>query len=215
MKILLIADEESKYIWDHYNEEAFEDIDFILAAGDLKKSYLEYVTTVTKKVLYYVRGNHDEDYDDNPPLGCICIEDKVVDIKGIRVMGLGGSMKYSKGKNQYSERQMARRYNKLKFQVYKHKGIDILLTHAPAYGVFECSDLCHTGFQVFNDIIEQLRPSYFIHGHLHLNYDYKLKRIYNIGSTNCINAFNYHVLEYEKNDDSVEIKSLMDVFFPR
>ncbi len=211
MKILLIADTESKYIWDYFDSKAFEDIDFILAAGDLNKKYMEFVTTVTKKVLYYVRGNHDKNYKANPPLGCICIEDKVINIKGIKIMGLGGSMRYSKGDNQYTDRQMLKRYNKLRFSIYKNKGIDILLTHAPAYGVCDSKDLCHTGFKVFNDIIQTYKPSYFIHGHQHLNYDYKLKRIYSIDDTTCVNAFNYYVLDYKKSEKTVEVNSIMDV----
>ncbi len=213
MKILLLADIESKYIWEYYDEKVFSDIDFILAAGDLKASYLEYVTTVVKKPLYYVMGNHDTSYDKKPPLGCTCIDGKVVNIKGIRVLGLGGSMRYSNGPNQYKERQMIRRYNKLKFSIYKNKGIDIFLAHSPAYGVEDGDDLCHMGFKIFNDIIEQLKPSYFIHGHKHLNYDYKAKRIYAMGKTTCINAYNYHILEYEER--ASEAPNLIDILIGR
>ncbi len=212
MKILLLADTESEYIWDYYDENTFKDIDFILAAGDLKASYLEYVSTVTKKTLYYVMGNHDTSYDTKPPLGCICIDGKVVDIKGIKVLGLGGSMKYSKGVNQYSERQMTRRFNKLKLSIYKQGGIDIFLAHSPAFGVEDGEDLCHKGFKVFHDILSLLNPTYFIHGHKHLNYDYKAKRIYTIGNTTCINAYNYHILECEPTSFSKDKLSLVDVF---
>ena len=35
MKILCIADEENKGLWDHFQKEKLEGIDLILSAGDL------------------------------------------------------------------------------------------------------------------------------------------------------------------------------------
>ena len=40
MKILVLADEESKYYWDFFDKEKLEGIDLILSAGDLKAEYL-------------------------------------------------------------------------------------------------------------------------------------------------------------------------------
>ena len=36
MRILAIADEESKYLWDYFQKEKLEGIDLILSSGDLK-----------------------------------------------------------------------------------------------------------------------------------------------------------------------------------
>ena len=36
MKILLVADKESPYLWDHYQPGRLKDIDLILSSGDLK-----------------------------------------------------------------------------------------------------------------------------------------------------------------------------------
>ena len=36
MKILVLADVESKYLWDYFEKEKLEGIDLILSAGDLK-----------------------------------------------------------------------------------------------------------------------------------------------------------------------------------
>lgn len=35
MRILAIADEESKYLWDYFQKEKLEGIDLILSSGDL------------------------------------------------------------------------------------------------------------------------------------------------------------------------------------
>lgn len=36
MKILLLADEESKYLWDYFEKEKLDGIDLIISCGDLK-----------------------------------------------------------------------------------------------------------------------------------------------------------------------------------
>ena len=40
MKILVLADAESTYIWDHFDPEAFAGVDLVISCGDLKASYL-------------------------------------------------------------------------------------------------------------------------------------------------------------------------------
>ena len=59
MKILVISDEESKYLSEYYHENDLENVDLILSAGDLPYSYLETIKTNIKKPLFYVKGNHD------------------------------------------------------------------------------------------------------------------------------------------------------------
>ena len=67
-------------------------------------------------------------------------------------------------------------------------GIDILLTHAPASGLNDGADKAHKGFQVFNDLMDQYQPKWFIHGHMHLNYGANLPRVCTRGGTTVINA---------------------------
>lgn len=114
MKILLVADQESRFIWDFFDPTRFEDVDIILSAGgDLKVSYMEFLTTVMKKPLYYIHGNHDNQYLVTPPPGgCIDIEDTITVINGVRILGLGGSMRYKQGPLQYSEAEMVKRIKK-------------------------------------------------------------------------------------------------------
>ena len=47
MRILLVADEESKYIWDHYQPGMLDDVDLILSCGDLKADYLTFLVTMS------------------------------------------------------------------------------------------------------------------------------------------------------------------------
>lgn len=195
MKILLIADEESKIYWDFFKKEQFEGIDLIISCGDLKPEYLSFLATMTAVPVLYVRGNHDDKYEKYPPEGCICIENQIYNFNGIRILGLGGSYRYKPGINQYTEHQMARRVSKMFLKLKFNRGFDILVTHSPAKGCHDGEDMCHRGFQVFNSLITKYHPKYFVHGHVHMNYGRQFPREDHIGDTCVVNAFERYVIE--------------------
>ena len=194
MKILFLADEESKAYWDFYRKEEFEDIDLIVSCGDLNPEYLSFLTTMTSLPVLYVRGNHDK-YEKYPPEGCICIEDDIYVHEGVRILGLGGCQRYNKGQNQYTEKEMQKRVSKLYWKLFLKGGFDILVTHAPAYGVNDGEDLCHRGFETFGKLINKYQPKYFVHGHVHMNYGRQFPREDCIGNTKVINAYNHYIVE--------------------
>ena len=195
MKILAIADEESRYLWDFYEKEKLEGIDLILSAGDLSPDYLSFLVTMSSAPVLYVHGNHDAKYDKKPPEGCICIDDCIYEFKGVRILGLGGSHRYKPGPYQFTEREMAKRVRKLFWKLKFKKGFDILVTHSPARGLHDDEDMCHMGFEVFNALIEQYRPKYFVHGHVHLNYGRQFVREDMVGETHVVNAYEKYMLE--------------------
>lgn len=196
MKILAISDTESKLLWDYFKPKYLEDIDLILACGDLDPRYLEFLVTLAHCPLLYVHGNHDEKYKKIPPLGCVNIEDKIYVHNGIRILGLGGSMRYRPGEHQYTEAQMRKRSRKLWLQLWRHKGFDILLTHAPAEGLGDLNTPVHAGFSTFVKLIDKYQPSYHIHGHVHLNYNPGMKRILQHNNTTIINAYEKYVFDF-------------------
>ena len=55
MKILVLADVESKYLWDYFEKEKLEGIDLILSCGDLKADYLSFLASFSKVPILYVR----------------------------------------------------------------------------------------------------------------------------------------------------------------
>lgn len=200
MRILLVSDTESEYIWDHFDAERFEGIDLIISCGDLKSDYLSYLATMIHAPVFYVHGNHDTGYIQNPPGGCDSIEDKIVVFKGIRILGLGGSRKYNNHPEhsdppfQYTEKQMLKRIRKLKFGLYLHKGFDILVTHAPAFGISDGDDACHTGFKAFLPLLEKYKPRYFFHGHMHLKFG-RAPRFIKHNDITVIDANGYYILD--------------------
>lgn len=202
MKILAIADEESKYYWDFYEKSKLEGIDLIISCGDLDPRYLSFLTTFCSAPVLYVHGNHDGKYDRIPPEGCIDIENKIYVHEGIRILGLGGSMLYTGGPHQYTERDMRKRVRKLWFQLLRHRGFDILVTHAPAYQLNDGMDLPHQGFKVFLKLMEKYKPRFFLHGHVHMSYSHKQKRYDKYMDTHVINSFERCLFDYE--DDHLQ-----------
>ena len=195
MKILLVADKESPYYWDYYQPGRLSDIDLILACGDLKSSYLSFLVTMGRARVLYVHGNHDQSYERNPPEGCDCIEDQLVTVNGLRILGLGGSTAYSGGPHQYTERQMARRIRKLRFKLWRAGGVDIVVTHSPAKGYGDGEDYAHRGFACLLDLVDRYHPQYLVHGHVHMNYGVQKSRVLQREDTTIINAYERYILE--------------------
>ena len=91
MKILLLADEELPGLWDYFQKEKVDGVDLILSCGDLRAEYLEFLVTMAHCPLLYVHGNHDGAYSRHAPEGCVDIDGRLYDFRGLRILGLGGS----------------------------------------------------------------------------------------------------------------------------
>ena len=140
MKILTVADEECLAFWDYYVPGRLSSYELILSSGDLKADYLSFLVTMARCPVMYVHGNHDGSYKEEPPEGCDCIDGKLVVYKGLRILGLGGSLRYRRGDHQYSEQQMEKRIRRLKRAIRAVGGVDIVLTHAAPKGVGDWDD---------------------------------------------------------------------------
>jgi predicted phosphodiesterase len=202
VNILCIADEENKGLWDYYTPEKMEDVDLIISCGDLNSDYLQYLVTMANKPLLYVPGNHDALYERKPPLGCENIDGKIYDFKGLRILGLGGSMKYREGSNMYTESEMARKIRRMSSAITIRNGFDILVTHAPAAGYGDLEDLPHQGFQCFNTLIEKWHPKYMLHGHVHACYNAKNfeRELVHETGTKIINCYDKYMLSVEDSE---------------
>ena len=197
MKIMFLADQAVPTLWEHLDRRKLEGIDLILSCGDLPAEYLSFLTCFTHAPILYIHGNHDGKYEKKPPEGCICIEDKVYVHEGVRILGLGGSMCYNRGPHQYTERQMWKRVRKLLFRLWRTKGFDILLTHAPALGLGDDTDLAHKGFETFLQLIDKYHPRVMAHGHVHQSYRFDFKREWHRGETLVVNACGCYVLDLD------------------
>jgi Icc-related predicted phosphoesterase len=136
--------------------------------------------------LLYVPGNHDPNVraadttwmplDHRVPIpgpeGCDNVDGRIMQVQGLRVAGLGGSLRYKDGPNQYTQAQMRWRALNLEFRARLKRArsgrrLDVFITHAPPFGVSPAEDAAHVGFVAFNRIIQRLHPVLLVHGHVH------------------------------------------------
>jgi len=197
MKILLLADQAEPMLWEHLDKRRLEGVDLILSCGDLPASYLSFLTCFTPAPILYIHGNHDGRYEKQPPEGCTCIEDTIYVHDGVRILGLGGSMRYNRGAHQYTEKQMHNRVQKLWLKLWRHKGFDILLTHSPALNLGDDKDLAHRGFSTFIELLDKYKPTLFAHGHVHQSYRHDFKRVREYHGTTVVNCCGSYYFEIE------------------
>jgi Icc-related predicted phosphoesterase len=183
-RILVIADEVDEALYGETLRRLRPDL--VLAAGDLPFDYLEYIVSRLDVPLVFVPGNHDRDLSpgdstwvprrtEGPlrgPRGCVNADGRIVDAAGLRIAGLGGSLRYRPGPNQYSQVDMRWRAFALEAQGrVKHAldghATDILLTHAPPAGVGDAADPAHLGFEAFGRLVKVLGARLLVHGHIH------------------------------------------------
>jgi uncharacterized protein len=196
MKILSVADYVVKDLLEPAGGgPAIDGIELILSCGDLPPEYLSALRHRYDVPLLYVLGNHDLRYTTSPPRGCLHIDRKIVHAGTTRILGFSGSRWYNGNINQYSEEQMAGFVKKLRFALWRGRGVDLVVTHAPPRFIHDAEDRCHRGFRIFRHFIDKYSPRYFIHGHIHTLFASSEERITRVNSTFVVNCYGYHVLQ--------------------
>jgi uncharacterized protein len=172
VKILCVSDTVMPQLESAANlRRRYNDIELVISCGDMPPVYLEFIVSVLNVPLFYVRGNHDEIYTEQPP-GGEDLHRRVVRYGGLTFAGLEGSMQYNDGIIQYSEFNMMSMvlrmaphmlFNRLR----RGHGADVLVTHSPARGIHDLPDIPHTGFNALLRFMNWYRPRYMLHGHVH------------------------------------------------
>ena len=220
MKILCVADHVDPLVYTSGVKARFGDVDLVLGAGDLPMEYLGFLSSSLNRPIVFVFGNHNlktltlfnrrmslhSDIDNLHPqlqntYGATYTGGKITRLRGLLVAGLGGSMRYNDGDNQYTDFQMYIRAAKLIpgllwNRVRYGRFLDILLTHASPYGIHDLPDKCHQGFKAFLWFMRVFKPKYLIHGHIHL-YDLNAPRKTVYEKTRVINAYDHCIVEIE------------------
>lgn len=200
MKILAVADEENDVLWNYFQPKMVKDVDLVVSCGDLDREYLDFLVTMVKKPLLYIKGNHDLSYLTNPPAGCFNIEDKIYDFNGVRFLGLGGSLRYKDGECMFTEEEMKKRIRKLRRALKVMGGFDVLVTHAPLRHYGDREDLPHMGFECFEELLNEYKPKYMLYGHVHERYGDFQREIEHPSGTKLINCCDRMDLEIEPID---------------
>ena len=196
MKLLLVSDAESKFIWDHFDPAAFSGVRAIISCGDLKRDYLEFLVTMIPAPLFYVPGNHDKSFITAPPEGCVSLDGNVIKHGGLTFCGLGGCKSPKPDTAyEYTEEVMAARVARLSKQIKRTGGIDIFVTHAPAKALGDGSDRFHEGFSCFFSILDAYSPKLYAFGHQHKAYNQATPPTY--GKTRVTNAYGHTIVDVE------------------
>ena len=209
MKVLAVSDVEVDMIYSPLITQRFKDVDLIIGCGDLPHYYLEYMISMLNKRLYYVKGNHAprkfEEGMGGPrtaPWGGVDLHRRAVrDESGLLMAGFEGSITYNRGPYQYSQEEMwwmawkmapKMLINRILYGRY----LDILITHAPPWKIHDQEDRPHQGIKAFRWFIETFKPTYHLHGHIHVYKQYEVTETMH-ASTRVINAFGYRQLTFE------------------
>jgi len=195
VKILAISDIEVRELRDEFEPALFDGVGLIFSCGDLQPEYLTLVREKVDAPLYYVLGNHDLRHHQSLPVGCTDLSFTTAREGGLKLLGLSGSRWYNGGKNQYHETEMRLMIWKLYLALWKQRGVDIVITHAPPRHVHDAEDRCHRGFKCFHNLINRYQPTYLLHGHIHANFSNDQDRMTWINSTRVINCCGFHVFQ--------------------
>lgn len=212
-RILAIADETTPALSVAKIRELAPDL--VVSCGDLPFSYVEYVASAANKPFVYVPGNHDPSLkpaaeyrlspmrfmtdDDEPgPTGGRNLDDQIVEECGVTLAGLGGSINYHDGPNQYTELEMRWRVARLEAKSWirrlrRKPPVDVLVTHSPPRDLGDMPDPAHRGFASFHGLVERMRPKVMIHGHIHPHGFDKPDRV--LGDSQIINVVPYRLIE--------------------
>lgn len=209
INLLAVSDEtpashHSDGIKDHYPP-----LHCLLGCGDLPYWYLDFLTCALETPLFYVLGNHDGDKqfthdrgEVSEVRGGVNLHRHTVHHKGILLAGLEGSVRYRPGGAiMHTQQEMMWQvyhfwpklfWNKIRFGRY----IDILITHAPPFGIHDQDDLPHQGFKAFLPFMRWFRPKYLLHGHIH-RYRRDNPHHTRYYQTEVINVYPHYLLEYK------------------
>lgn len=217
MKILCVSDQIDPLVYSSAAKDYFKDIDLVLCAGDLPMEYVDYIVSVLNKPTYFVFGNHNlEEFhyyhgkrdtsfiaaaagDLTHAHGAVYAGFKVLRENKLLIAGTSGSIRYNNGECQYTDREMffAHKDDSPSFvqQAALRPLCGYFLTHSPPLGIHDKEDRCHRGFACFLWFLRKFKPTYMVHGHIHL-YDLQEKRVTQWNSTTVINAYSHYVIEF-------------------
>ncbi|MDA8217171.1 MAG: hypothetical protein M0Z94_06075 [Dehalococcoidales bacterium] len=222
MKILAVADVPHPALYAHFDAKRWQGIDLLLACGDLKWDYLDFLATSLGVPLIYVKGNHDPDTRSGFSAVGEDINGRVVRYKGVRIAGFEGSAWYGGRGLEYTETEMRLLVWRTIPRLLISGGADIVISHAPpvlkreeapavefSESVVDVvlsqprtytpeddgpTDHAHRGFYAYNRLIQFFHPRLWLHGHTHLNYS-RAPRLRRLHGTLVANAFGYFVFE--------------------
>lgn len=215
MRILAISDERDSRLTAARCRKIRPDL--VVSCGDLEPAYVDFVASAANSTVVFVPGDHDPElrrprrpllpapvsFDDmwgghegpgGDRLPGTNVDDQILEINGVTLAGLGGSIRYEEGPNQYTERQMARRARRLKWRLsVRRRKLDLLIAHSPPHELGDDPVGPYRGFACLGRLVHDLQPSLLLHGHIHPDSVAESDR--RLGGTRVVNVIPHRVIE--------------------
>ncbi len=182
-----------------------KDVDILICCGDCTRdimsdeeiiSFLKWYSQLPGRYKLFVPGNHDMLFETEPeraklyfPMSVTLLEDSGVKIEDIYFFGVS-----------------ARPWRFKNSEYDLPKGIDFLITHAPAKGHLDNN----TGCEILKNMIDKGKPKYHIFGHLH---DLGLQQEFTPETTYInVSYYNQLLYHYTKHESlELEISAIRDI----
>ena len=196
VRMLAIADEVDPMLSDARLRSLAPDV--VVSAGDLPWDHLEHVVAVLGAPALFVPGNHEPPAEAGGPAvprGMTALDGSVVEAAGLRLAGLGGCVRYNRGEHQFTQAEYDVRASDLLETAAGAGAVDVLVSHAPPLGLGDGTDPSHLGIAALHTVIDRLRPTWHLHGHLHPHGMRKPDRP--VGSTTVRNVIPWSLLDIE------------------
>lgn len=178
MKLLCVADTHGQLKEDWYDGG---DFDLCILLGDHSLGDVEKILRhVPKYKIRAIYGNHDVPISGRTPIAYFRLPDIQYEVyKGVRLLGVGGSLRYKEGYQVFWEQDECSEY------MARMPEADVLLTHDLAYGErdmvlpdgvsvrdkFNLNHPAHEGLIGFSEYLKKYPNCRHIHGHVHKSYE--------------------------------------------
>jgi Icc-related predicted phosphoesterase len=184
MKVICISDTHNKH--RELNEDLKEiecnpDETIIIHAGDCTNvgkdyellNFLDWFGGLPYKYKIFIAGNHDFYFEDNNDIpqkykdnGIIYLMDQMVEVEGLKIYGSPWQPRfYDWAFNVNRGEEIAKKWAGIP------EGLDILVTHGPAFGILDDTvNGMRVGCEELYKKIFEVKPKYHICGHIHYGY---------------------------------------------
>ena len=171
------ADEFSNFIKSH------NDFDICLLLGDHNSRDIEIILKyVDKNKIYGLLGNHDFDYLSYYNINNL--NGRVIDINGVKLLGIQGSFKYKP-----SDFPSFTQQESIEFLNNK-ESVDILISHDNRFDSSMIGNPAHQGLFGITYYVFKNKVPYHIHGHIHNPYRKTM-----INGTKELSVYMYEYIE--------------------
>lgn len=207
MKIIVISDTHGEH-----DELIIPECDVLIHCGDMTslgkehsvREFMNWFSNLNQaKHKIVIAGNHDFFFERKGkyarnlvPLNVIYLENKMVEIEGIKFYGTPVTPPFHNWAFNVPENELIKYWNDIPTD------IDVLITHGPPKGILDVSPWgkVHTGSQnLYDQVVNRIKPKFHCFGHIHDCYG-----MLEIDGITFINASNLNE-EYEVANKPIEI----------